>query len=74
MFLCYILHHLLKSIVGLVEIYVVVNSLSCLVTLKWMSVQLQAGRPPGLKDVVYDEQGNVVSIAKIDLHKIPSRR
>ena len=37
-------------------------------------VQLQAGRPPGLKDVVYDEQGNVTAVARIELHKVPSRR
>ncbi|KAI0237778.1 hypothetical protein LSAT2_011632 [Lamellibrachia satsuma] len=36
--------------------------------------QLQAGRPPGLKDVIYDEHGNVIGVARIDLHKVPSRR
>ena len=37
-------------------------------------LQLQAGRPPGNRDVAYDDQGNVVSVTKIDPSRLPSHR
>merc|ERR1712050_85057 len=35
-------------------------------------LKLQAGRPPGNKDVTYDEHGNVVAIVKFDPSRLPS--
>ena len=32
--------------------------------------KLQAGRPPGNREVVYDEHGNVVSVVKVDVDKL----
>ena len=37
-------------------------------------VQLQAGRPPGNRDVIYDAHGNVVSVNKLDPEKLPTHR
>ncbi|XP_033099614.1 uncharacterized protein C2orf81 homolog [Anneissia japonica] len=37
-------------------------------------LKVQAGRPPGSKDVTYDEKGNVVSIVRLDPDKLPSHR
>uniref|UniRef100_A0A1I8IKS1 Integrase_H2C2 domain-containing protein n=1 Tax=Macrostomum lignano TaxID=282301 RepID=A0A1I8IKS1_9PLAT len=42
---------------------------SCLSILK-----VQAGRPPGNKEVIYDEAGNVVSVVKIPADRLPSHR
>lgn len=39
-----------------------------------ISVQAQYGRPPGIKDVLYDERGNVVAVMKISPDKLPSHR
>lgn len=36
--------------------------------------QAQYGRPPGIKDVLYDERGNVVAVMKISPDKLPSHR
>lgn len=36
--------------------------------------QAQYGRPPGIKDVLYDERGNVVAVVKISPDKLPSHR
>ncbi|XP_068705069.1 uncharacterized protein [Montipora foliosa] len=36
--------------------------------------QAQYGRPPGIKDVVYDERGNVIAVMKISPEKLPSHR
>lgn len=35
-------------------------------------LKLQAGRPPGNRDVAYDEQGNVVAVSRIDPSKLPT--
>ncbi|XP_071808551.1 uncharacterized protein [Asterias amurensis] len=37
-------------------------------------LKVQAGRPPGSKDVTYDEKGNVVSVIKLDAERLPSHR
>ncbi|XP_022104755.1 uncharacterized protein LOC110986833 [Acanthaster planci] len=37
-------------------------------------LKVQAGRPPGSKDVTYDEKGNVVSVIKLDPERLPSHR
>lgn len=37
-------------------------------------LKLQAGRPPGHHDVVYDEYGNVMGITKINVQKLPSHK
>ncbi|XP_044181553.1 uncharacterized protein C2orf81 homolog [Acropora millepora] len=34
----------------------------------------QHGRPPGIKDVLYDERGNVIAVMKISPEKLPSHR
>lgn len=39
-----------------------------------ISAQAQYGRPPGIKDVLYDERGNVVAVMKISPDKLPSHR
>ena len=39
-----------------------------------ISVQAQYGRPPGIKDVLYDDRGNVVAVMKISPEKLPSHR
>ena len=38
------------------------------------SEQAQYGRPPGIKDVLYDDRGNVVAVMKISPEKLPSHR
>ena len=38
------------------------------------SEQVQYGRPPGIKDVLYDDRGNVVAVMKISPKKLPSHR
>ncbi|XP_067671114.1 uncharacterized protein C2orf81 homolog isoform X1 [Haliotis asinina] len=38
------------------------------------SAQVQAGRPPGNKDVVYDDMGNVIAVVKLDPEKLPNHR
>jgi hypothetical protein len=37
-------------------------------------LKVQAGRPPGSKDVTYDEKGNVVSVIRLDPERLPSHR
>jgi len=37
-------------------------------------VKLQAGRPPGNREVMYDDTGNVVHMTKINPGRLPSRR
>jgi hypothetical protein len=37
-------------------------------------VQVQNGRPPGQKEVEYDEMGNVIAVMKIDAEKLPNHR
>lgn len=37
-------------------------------------LKAQYGRPPGIKDVLYDERGNVVAVMKISTDKLPSHR
>lgn len=37
-------------------------------------IKAQAGRPPGNKDVTYDEMGNVVAIIKFNPERLPSHR
>lgn len=37
-------------------------------------LKAQYGRPPGIKDVVYDERGNVIAVMKISPEKLPSHR
>ncbi|XP_071488028.1 uncharacterized protein [Diadema antillarum] len=37
-------------------------------------LKVQAGRPPGSKDVSYDERGNVISVIKLDPEKLPAHR
>lgn len=37
-------------------------------------LKVQSGRPPGNKDVAYDEMGNVVSVMKLDADKLPTHR
>lgn len=37
-------------------------------------LKAQYGRPPGIKDVLYDERGNVVAVMKISPDKLPSHR
>lgn len=39
-----------------------------------ISAQAQYGRPPGIKDVLYDDRGNVVAVMKISPEKLPSHR
>ena len=39
-----------------------------------LCVQVQAGRPPGSKDVNYDDRGNVISVVRLDPDKLPSHR
>lgn len=39
-----------------------------------MLLQVQAGRPPGNKDVVYDDMGNVIAVVKLDPEKLPNHR
>ena len=36
--------------------------------------QVQTGRPPGNKDVVYDDFGNVVAVMKLDPEKLPTHK
>ncbi|CAH1795140.1 unnamed protein product [Owenia fusiformis] len=36
--------------------------------------KVQAGRPPGTRDVQYDEVGNVIGVVKINRNKLPSHR
>jgi hypothetical protein len=45
--------------------------LNCMDDIKSL-LQVQAGRPPGNKDVIYDDQGNVLSVTKLDPSKLPS--
>lgn len=35
-------------------------------------LKLQSGRPPGNRDIVFDEHGNVVSVTKLDPEKLPT--
>lgn len=37
-------------------------------------LKVQAGRPPGNKDVIYDEMGNVMAVVKLNPDKLPSHR
>lgn len=37
-------------------------------------LKVQAGRPPGSKDVTYDDKGNVVSVIRLDPERLPSHR
>lgn len=37
-------------------------------------LKVQNGRPPGNKDVEYDEMGNVVAVMKLDAERLPSHR
>nr|KAG5703178.1 hypothetical protein BaRGS_027343 [Batillaria attramentaria] len=37
-------------------------------------LKVQNGRPPGTKDVEYDEMGNVIAVMKLDPEKLPSHR
>lgn len=37
-------------------------------------LKAQYGRPPGIKDVLYDDRGNVVAVMKISPEKLPSHR
>lgn len=37
-------------------------------------LKAQYGRPPGVKDVLYDDRGNVVAVMKISPEKLPSHR
>ena len=36
--------------------------------------QVQNGRPPGNKDVEYDDMGNVVAVMRLDSEKLPNHR
>ena len=36
--------------------------------------KVQAGRPPGNKDIVYDEAGNIISVLKISAEQLPQHR
>lgn len=37
-------------------------------------LKLQAGRPPGNKDVTFDERGNVIAVMKLDNKSFPTHR
>ncbi|RUS72337.1 hypothetical protein EGW08_019895 [Elysia chlorotica] len=37
-------------------------------------LKVQTGRPPGNKDVVYDDYGNVVAVMKLDPEKLPTHK
>ncbi|KAK3761348.1 hypothetical protein RRG08_060916 [Elysia crispata] len=37
-------------------------------------LKVQTGRPPGNKDVVYDDFGNVVAVMKLDPEKLPTHK
>lgn len=37
-------------------------------------LKVQNGRPPGNKDVVYDEMGNVVAVMRLDAERLPNHR
>lgn len=37
-------------------------------------LRVQNGRPPGNKDVAYDEMGNVVAVMRLDAEKLPNHR
>lgn len=37
-------------------------------------LKVQSGRPPGNKDVVYDDMGNVVAVVKLNPNRLPSHR
>ncbi|XP_076072554.1 uncharacterized protein LOC143044426 isoform X1 [Mytilus galloprovincialis] len=37
-------------------------------------LKVQAGRPPGNKDVLYDDRGNVVAVVKLNPDRLPSHR
>lgn len=37
-------------------------------------LKLQAGRPPGNKEVTFDEKGNVVAVMKLDTRSFPTHR
>ncbi|KAL8563941.1 hypothetical protein ACOMHN_059371 [Nucella lapillus] len=37
-------------------------------------LRVQNGRPPGNKDVVYDEMGNVLTVMRLDTEKLPNHR
>jgi len=37
-------------------------------------LKVQTGRPPGNKDVVYDELGNVVAVMKLDPERLPNHK
>lgn len=36
--------------------------------------QVQSGRPPGNKEVMYDDMGNVVAVIKLNPEKLPSHK
>ncbi|XP_074648232.1 uncharacterized protein LOC141903807 isoform X2 [Tubulanus polymorphus] len=48
------------------------SALSLLPTSCHSILKAQAGRPPGNKDVIYDEHGNVLAVVKFDPAKLPS--
>lgn len=37
-------------------------------------LKVQTGRPPGSKEVTYDDMGNVVAVVRLDPEKLPSHR
>ncbi|XP_072262865.1 uncharacterized protein C2orf81 homolog [Pyxicephalus adspersus] len=47
------------------------NDINFLPTSLHNILKIQLGRPPQKKDVIYDEAGNVLSVPKVDLAKLP---
>ena len=45
-----------------------------LLTIGCYMYQVQNGRPPGNKDVEYDEMGNVIAVMRLDAEKLPNHR
>ena len=37
-------------------------------------IKSQAGRPPGNREVTFDERGNVVGVMKLNVHNLPTHK
>ena len=37
-------------------------------------IKSQAGRPPGNREVTFDERGNVIGVMKLNVHTLPTHK